>query len=429
MVKKWWMGFGVAVLAAAVQAQTVKINEIRIDQPSTDNDEYFELAGTMGDSLDGYFYVVIGDGVVTLGSGVVEAVVDLTGKTITKANGTFLVAEGTFTLRPIGEVDFVANINFENSDNVTHMLVKDFTGAAGDDLDTDDDCVLDVTPWSEIVDVVGMIKEPNPPTTTECHYAGSTTVGPEDCTLVPGHIWRNANGEWQLGPFFTASGADTPGLTNAGPTTFAIELDGNQEVPPVPTSATGRGYLRLNALETSCFVFVEHDVVSPSVAHIHKAPRGTAGGVVLPFTSPVSPIQEEFLGLAAGVVADLKAGLLYVNVHSPTWSAGEIRGQIELPTPCTGTEELSKVKCKSDGVAVTKLTAKGKGAAGGETLLAAVEENCTELVTKEITSKGSGKFVAKFKKDELTGLLLGVEYQMVIHLQCFKDVNKTFSCN
>ena len=32
-------------------AQTVLINEIRIDQPSTDDDEYFELAGTAGQDL------------------------------------------------------------------------------------------------------------------------------------------------------------------------------------------------------------------------------------------------------------------------------------------------------------------------------------------------------------------------------------------
>ena len=39
------------------------INEVRIDQPSTDNDEYFELYGPASASLNDYTYIVLGDGV------------------------------------------------------------------------------------------------------------------------------------------------------------------------------------------------------------------------------------------------------------------------------------------------------------------------------------------------------------------------------
>ena len=59
---------------------TFGINEIRIDQDGFDDDEFVELIGTPGQSLDGYSYIVIGDGVG--GSGVLEAVVDLTGLVI-----------------------------------------------------------------------------------------------------------------------------------------------------------------------------------------------------------------------------------------------------------------------------------------------------------------------------------------------------------
>ena len=92
-----------------------------------------------------------------------EAVVDLAGQVI-PASGYFVAAEGTFTL---GTADLVANLNFENGDNVTHMLVSGFSGANGDDLDTDDDGVLDVTPWSEVVDLVALLEEANPPSGTE----------------------------------------------------------------------------------------------------------------------------------------------------------------------------------------------------------------------------------------------------------------------
>jgi uncharacterized repeat protein (TIGR01451 family) len=183
----------------------VAINEIRIDQPSTDYDEYFELAGPASAPLDGLTYLVIGDG--TGGSGVIEAVVDLTGETI-PASGYFVAAENTFTL---GTADLTTTLNFENGDNVTHLLVSGFTGSSGDDLDTDDDGVLDVTPWTSIVDLIALIEEENPPSGTEYHY-GPPTVGP-DGSFVPAHAYRCTWG-WEIGAYDPAGGDDTPGAAN-----------------------------------------------------------------------------------------------------------------------------------------------------------------------------------------------------------------------
>jgi len=182
----------------------ITINEIRIDQPSSDNDEYFELAGTPTTSLDGLTYLVIGDG--TGGSGVIEAVVALTGQSI-PADGFFLAAEGTFT----GTPDLTANLNFENSDNVTHMLVMGFTGLDGNDLDTNDDGVLDLTPWSIEVDRIALIEENNPPSGTEYHY-GPPTVGP-DGSNVPRHVYLCPVDDWRIGGY-TYVTDDTPGVAN-----------------------------------------------------------------------------------------------------------------------------------------------------------------------------------------------------------------------
>lgn len=181
------------------------INEIRIDQPGTDNDEYFELIGDSEASLDGLTYIVIGDG--TGGSGVIEAVVSLDGESL-DSKGFFVAAESTFTL---GTADLVTNLNFENSDNVTHLLVEGFTGSDGDDLDTNDDGVLDFTPWAQIVDLIALIVEENPPTGTEFHY-GPPTVGP-DGDFVPGHVYDCETDGWQIGAF-TFGVHDTPGATN-----------------------------------------------------------------------------------------------------------------------------------------------------------------------------------------------------------------------
>lgn len=193
-------------LPVTVYGQVV-INEIRIDQPSTDNDEYFELSGPSGASLDGLTYLVIGDG--TGGSGVIEAVVDLGGLTIPDC-GFFVAAEDTFSL---GTADLTANLNFENSDNVTHLLVEDFTGSNGDDLDTNDDGTLDITPWASIVDEVALIETVG---SGELVYS-AVQVGP-DGTFVPGHVFRSVDGSgvFNIGAFDPSGGDDTPGQSLDG---------------------------------------------------------------------------------------------------------------------------------------------------------------------------------------------------------------------
>lgn len=197
----------------------VRINEIRIDQAGTDNEEYFELAGNAGTDLTGLTYIVLGDG--TVGSGVIESVTDLTGFSI-PADGHFLAAESTFGtgLLFTGIVPDLnagaAGLNFENGDTVTHMLVSGFTGMNGDDLDIDDDGVLDVLPWTAIVDSVALTPSPQ----TEFPYS-PTVVGP-DGTFVPGQVKRCADyfGGWRVGVFEAdplLGGEDTPGTANLCP--------------------------------------------------------------------------------------------------------------------------------------------------------------------------------------------------------------------
>lgn len=205
----------------------VAINEVRIDQAGADDDEYFELIGTPGTLLDGLFYIVIGDG--SGGSGVIESVTDLTGQTIS-ADGFFVAAESTMT---IGSPELVTTLNFENGDNVTHLLVAGFTGANGDDLDTDDDGVLDVIPWSLVMDGLSLIEEMNPPTGTEFEYGSSLglpVIGP-DGSFVPGHVYRfpDGTGGWNTGEFDPAVGNDTVGSSNMEP--LAVSLSGMQADP------------------------------------------------------------------------------------------------------------------------------------------------------------------------------------------------------
>lgn len=187
----------------------IVLNEYRLDQSGADNDEYIELAGDPGTTLDGLTFISIGDG--SGGSGVVECAIDLTGQSIA-SDGYFVMAEATFTL---GTPDFTVDgtdLNLENSDNVTYLLVRDFTAARNDDLDADDDGVIDSpAPWSEILDSLAVI---------ETFGSGDLTysdnqIGP-DGSFVPAQGYRcSPDGLWTIGDF-SSFDFDTPGAENVG---------------------------------------------------------------------------------------------------------------------------------------------------------------------------------------------------------------------
>jgi uncharacterized repeat protein (TIGR01451 family) len=185
----------------------VHINEIRIDQSGTDNDEYFELAGTPATSLTGLTYLVIGDG--TASDGTIEAVIPLTDSVI-PSDGYFLAVEDTFTTT-LGTPDLVLApnaINFENSDNVTHMLVTGFTGNLYDDIDTDNDGIIDNVLWTSLDDCLALIETVGTGDEVYC----ATQLGP-DGTYVPGHAYRCSAG-WQIGSFSPIGATDTAGTAN-----------------------------------------------------------------------------------------------------------------------------------------------------------------------------------------------------------------------
>jgi uncharacterized protein len=189
----------------------VLISEIRTNQPGVDSDEYFELYSSSNeDNLANLTYLVIGDG--PKGSGVIEAVVRLNEHSFNKDNPFFLTTESSFTLTDT-TADNITSLNFENDDNVTHLLVKNFTGINGEDLDSDDDGILDTKPWSAIIDGVSMIVKIG----TEDHAYASTlglqSVGPNG-SFAPAHVFRTMNtGSFLIGGFNLGED-DTPGANN-----------------------------------------------------------------------------------------------------------------------------------------------------------------------------------------------------------------------
>ena len=109
---------------------------------------------------------------------------------------------------------------------------------------------------------------------------------------------------------------------------FVATLTGAQETPPNNSTATGTATLLLSPDEKTARVSVTFKGLSSGQtdAHIHgPAAPGVSAPPIFPF--PLGQISDFPITLTPSQVQDLKNGLLYVNIHSTNFPAGEIRGQ------------------------------------------------------------------------------------------------------
>jgi hypothetical protein len=139
---------------------------------------------------------------------------------------------------------------------------------------------------------------------------------------------------------------------------FRARLSGQAEVPPVASQAEGQALFQLSHDgETLRYRLMVRNIVDVTQAHIHCGPRGENGPVVV-FLYPDAPPAELIPGLFNGIlaqgtrtdahiiprpdspecpggvanlaelIAQMRSGNTYVNVHTLANPAGEIRGQI-----------------------------------------------------------------------------------------------------
>lgn len=114
-------------------------------------------------------------------------------------------------------------------------------------------------------------------------------------------------------------------------TYYAGALDGAQEVPPVVTPGGGFVTVRLEEPANTVRVFAHWFGLpgAPTAAHLHMAPAGVNGGVILPL-APGAGVNT-FTGagtLTPAQVAALKSAGTYVNLHTAANPGGELRGQV-----------------------------------------------------------------------------------------------------
>jgi hypothetical protein len=108
-------------------------------------------------------------------------------------------------------------------------------------------------------------------------------------------------------------------------------LNGQNEKPTAADpKATGTASVTVKGTQV-CYELKTKDLAGATMAHIHKAGPDAAGPVALALTPPDANGLSKGCATADEALAkDLVAnpGAYYVNVHSATYKAGAIRGQL-----------------------------------------------------------------------------------------------------
>lgn len=113
----------------------------------------------------------------------------------------------------------------------------------------------------------------------------------------------------------------------------AIPLNTEQETTGSNTDASGFFTYTISGTQL-CYTLTARDLSASAVAaHIHLGPRNTAGPVVIPLTvaAGTSFTRSACTTAGATLLADIQANpkAYYVNVHTPAFPGGEIRGQLK----------------------------------------------------------------------------------------------------
>src|SRR3954470_8120049 len=117
---------------------------------------------------------------------------------------------------------------------------------------------------------------------------------------------------------------------------FRGTLSGSKEVPPNSSSGRGTVIVRYDMATNVLYLYGDYqNLSSPAIAsHIHHGAPGISGTIIIPLTNTgdstgTLSIQST---LPDSLETELLAGNMYVNVHTDSFSGGEIRAQLAPST-------------------------------------------------------------------------------------------------
>jgi hypothetical protein len=161
-----------------------------------------------------------------------------------------------------------------------------------------------------------MVDSPQSPTSQQDYYMNLTTS--------KSRIWLPLGAVMGLA---VATFIAYPSVAAAGD--VKVTLTGDQEVPAVKTAGTGTGTITVGD-DKSVKGSVTTKGIKGTGAHIHEAPAGKNGPVIIPLDKDGDTYKVPAnTKLTDAQFASFKAGNLYVNVHTAAHPDGELRGQLK----------------------------------------------------------------------------------------------------
>lgn len=128
-----------------------------------------------------------------------------------------------------------------------------------------------------------------------------------------------------------ALAADAPAAAG-GPMLMATLAGANEKPTAGDPKASGMAHVTVDPGQSQvCYELTVKDLAQPTMAHIHKGGANEAGPPAVALTPPDANGQSKgCTNVEAALAKDLVAnpGGYYVNVHSATYKAGAIRGQL-----------------------------------------------------------------------------------------------------
>jgi len=118
-----------------------------------------------------------------------------------------------------------------------------------------------------------------------------------------------------------------------GGRTLTATLTGAAETPPADPDGSGTATITLNYGQSQvCWEITVSDITLPATAaHIHVAPVGVPGPVVVPLSPPdESGFSSGCTTVDRGLIKDILQHPedYYVNVHNADYPGGAVRGQL-----------------------------------------------------------------------------------------------------
>jgi hypothetical protein len=172
--------------------------------------------------------------------------------------------------------------------------------------------------------------------TLEDHGGHGHFTVPAGTVLTPEDIDKLRSG----GMYFNAhSAAHTGGEIRGqiGRRVFLASASGTQEVPSTGSTATGRGFVTYDSAKRTVAGKLTLTGIAATLAHIHQAPAGTNGPVIVPLTQAAAGSSDWLVPSTTPALTVERAQALlteglYYNAHSAAFPGGEIRGQLRAAT-------------------------------------------------------------------------------------------------